>query len=524
MADQGGGVRRSGASRKIKVAMELRPALEGFAGIPQETRLEFAAFAHSNVIEPVGVLNPQVRRSAPGIPFKSQVAFAARHKQYARLSRHVISYDESPVLSRFDRIKLAIEDRIQHHSTGVGALFGLSEDVRRFVPDGFENFLWTRLFSKTLPVSDFNAVTSKDFWTLRTAWSTAQRAGLFWNVFPAFRFADADVFVSQTPWPGRVVGGAIPVVRYHDAIPIFFPQYITDKVIHQFTHYQALVKNMRRGAKFVCVSRAVANDLLKMFPQAEGQVDVIYNVASHQYFVADAPAHEVSEIIRARSDKETCPKFLTVRERDNFYTKHAEPSKLRFLLTVSTIEPRKNHGRLIAAWELLRRTRYPDLKLVIVGTLGWDYEKIVDSMRGHIERGSIFHLSGVPSPDLRMLYRFADAVVCPSYAEGFDLSGVEAMLCGGAVVASDIPVHREVYERCASYFDPLSTRACFDRIGEVLEPAIKKSAELRVLGPPYAKRYSRESILPQWENYFERLRSERSKIGVEASDRSMANS
>ena len=110
-----------------------------------------------------------------------------------------------------------------------------------------------------------------------------------------------------------------------------------------------------------------------------------------------------------------------------------------------------------------------------------------------------------------MLYRFADAVVCPSYAEGFDLSGVEAMLSGGVVVASDIPVHREVYEHCATYFDPFSTMACFNRLKEALDPDNKKPREMRIEGQRYAKRFSRDAILPKWEAYFESLIVQRSR-------------
>jgi len=63
----------------------------------------------------------------------------------------------------------------------------------------------------------------------------------------------------------------------------------------------------------------------------------------------------------------------------------------------------------------------------------------------------VFLLNNVPADDLRVLYRHAAATVCPSLAEGFDFSGVEAMRCGGVVLASDIPVHREVYQDAAHY-------------------------------------------------------------------------
>ena len=73
-----------------------------------------------------------------------------------------------------------------------------------------------------------------------------------------------------------------------------------------------------------------------------------------------------------------------------------------------------------------------------------------------MERGDVFLVADVPSADLRLLYKHARATVCPSFGEGFDFSGVEAMKSGGAVVASDIAVHREIYADAAEYCNPYS--------------------------------------------------------------------
>ena len=62
-------------------------------------------------------------------------------------------------------------------------------------------------------------------------------------------------------------------------------------------------------------------------------------------------------------------------------------SDLDYLLTVSTIEPRKNHALLTTAWERLKYHRMPGLKLVIVGNLGWGHEPILDVFRPWVERG-----------------------------------------------------------------------------------------------------------------------------------------
>ena len=131
---------------------------------------------------------------------------------------------------------------------------------------------------------------------------------------------------------------------------------------------------------------------------------------------------------------------------------------------VSTLEPRKNHLCLLAAWHALRLKNDTQLKLVLVGSAGWGNDAILREMRPFIDQGSVFVLSGVPAAELRALYKHAAVTVCPSLAEGFDFSGVEAMCSGGVVVASDIAVHREVYADAALYFDPYSVEGLTARI------------------------------------------------------------
>jgi hypothetical protein len=84
------------------------------------------------------------------------------------------------------------------------------------------------------------------------------------------------------------------------------------------------------------------------------------------------------------------------------------------------------------------------------------------------------------------------------------------MRCGGLVVASDIPVHREVYEDAAEYFDPYSTIGAVTALKKVLyEPDSPQVQErLRLRGEEVSSRYLPEKILPQWEKFLERIVSD----------------
>ena len=276
---------------------------------------------------------------------------------------------------------------------------------------------------------------------------------------------------------------------------------------HQRHHYCSLVNSAKTGV-FVCASEATRQDLLKLFPKIENKTTVINDIVSGSYFEDQGTPRQISEIIRSRIDPLTEPKFLMTQEKVAFYQQNLKPESLRYLMAVGTIEPRKNHLRLISAWENLRSTVDPDLKLILIGTLGWSNDKIMTAMKSWQERGQLFHLSAVPSPNLRLLYNNAAAVVAPSVAEGFDYSGVEAMLSGGVVAASDIPVHREVYGDACQYFNPYSTSQCARAIEELIASENESHRNTMVArGLKHAQKYQKENITPRWEAFFDRVRA-----------------
>ncbi len=178
---------------------------------------------------------------------------------------------------------------------------------------------------------------------------------------------------------------------------------------------------------------------------------------------------------------------------------------------VSTIEPRKNHLSLLSAWESLRTSFDPDLQLVLVGSIGWESEPIMRRLKPWLKRGGLHLLEDVPAQELRLLYRHARCVVCPSVYEGFDFSGVEAMRCGGVVLASDIPVHRDVYGAASEYFNPYSVDDLEQALVRLMSPAAaSRRAELIEEGERVSLQYTPERILPQWHGFLnERVRARR---------------
>lgn len=148
----------------------------------------------------------------------------------------------------------------------------------------------------------------------------------------------------------------------------------------------------------------------------------------------------------------------------------------RFLLTVGTLEPRKNLERLLNAQaRVYERTRVP---LFLVGPYGWRAKPVLTrlSRMGRAARW----LGPVQDGTLARLYQKASAVVQYSLDEGFDYTVAEALYFGRPLILSDIPVHREVARDLACYVSPLAPEQLAWTIQEVLawtECRIKEHVE-----------------------------------------------
>ena len=158
-----------------------------------------------------------------------------------------------------------------------------------------------------------------------------------------------------------------------------------------------------------------------------------------------------------------------------------------FVLAVGTLEPRKNHTRLIEAFGRVAAGR-PDLTLVLAGARGWMEDGILSAARSSPVAARIRLLGFVPDQDLPELYRMAAAVAYPSLHEGFGLPVLEAMASGAPVLTSQVSALPEVAGEAAVLVDPLSVDSIASGLTVVLEPA--RSEQLRAAGPERARRFT----------------------------------
>lgn len=201
----------------------------------------------------------------------------------------------------------------------------------------------------------------------------------------------------------------------HDAIPIDYPHLVGEKAPE---HHRQMIRTAAEHADCMIFNSAYTRDSVSAVMQGLGR--------------ACPPALVRSLPLPAA--------FIDVE------TGVAELSGTRYFLAVSTIEPRKNYALLLRVWQHFVATMGAAAPhLVIVGSPGNEAGSILAPLESDSALASrVHHVVGLSSPALASLLLGAAGMLCPSLAEGFGLSLLEASAMGVPAIATDIPAHREV--------------------------------------------------------------------------------
>ena len=169
-----------------------------------------------------------------------------------------------------------------------------------------------------------------------------------------------------------------------------------------------------------------------------------------------------------------------------------------YILSLGTLEPRKNIDTLIKGFaRLVQEQNLKDLHLVLVGTHGWQYEKIFDeiSKSGSVKDRIIF-TGYVDDADLAALYSAALVFVYPSFYEGFGLPPLEAMQCGTPVITSNTSSLPEVVGDAGIMLDPKDTDGLCHSIFEIYgQSALRESMSRK--SSEQAKKFSWEKCIQE---------------------------
>ena len=165
-----------------------------------------------------------------------------------------------------------------------------------------------------------------------------------------------------------------------------------------------------------------------------------------------------------------------------------------YFVTVGTIEARKNHLLLLQLWRRMVETLGSATpKLLVVGQRGWECENVIDLLeRCEALRDVVIEVPDASDADLATYMHYAQALLFPSFVEGYGLPLVEALSAGVPVIASDLEVFRELAGSRPTYLDPLDGLGWLRAITSVASPA----------RGPHDRAHLQPFSAPRWSDHF----------------------
>lgn len=223
-------------------------------------------------------------------------------------------------------------------------------------------------------------------------------------------------------------------ITLYDMIPILFPQYFEPRMIDNFNN---IINSLRPDDWVLAISQCTKNDFCHYLDFDPSRVFVTPLAASERFYRCN------NEVNKAAVRKKYCI------------------TSAPYILSVCTLEPRKNIDHTIRCFiKTIQEQHISDLNLVLVGTKGWNFDKVFSEISKSPKMANRIIVTGyVPDEDLAPLYSDAMMFVYPSLYEGFGLPPLEAMQCGIPVITSNTSSLPEVVGSAGIMIDPLDKDA-----------------------------------------------------------------
>ena len=199
---------------------------------------------------------------------------------------------------------------------------------------------------------------------------------------------------------------------------------------------QQLADNLRRAHRIIAVSEATRQDAMRLLGIPPEKIVTIHSGVATAFFNVSSEA------------------VADVRNRYRLQRK--------FILSVGTIEPRKNLSLLVDAYRDLPATMQEEFELVLAGPMGWANQETIAKVR------SVRYLGYVPERDIAALTGAATVFAYPSLYEGFGFPVAQAMAAGVPVVTANVSALPEIAGDAASLVDPRSQAEVRDAINRLL--------------------------------------------------------
>jgi glycosyltransferase involved in cell wall biosynthesis len=242
-----------------------------------------------------------------------------------------------------------------------------------------------------------------------------------WEQYPYF----APVFDTVRQFGGRIV------TVIYDLIPLRMPEFCSAGLVAVFQQWIGLA--VQHSDMLLCISRAVRDDVRAYIAEQD---------LPHQNTLRLEYWHLGADIMPQPRDVHVRP-LVAELVADQVHP---------LFLMVGTIEPRKGHAVVLDAFELLW-ARGSQVRLCLAGKEGWEVDALMARIRLHPELGRrLYFIERFSDAEINLCYATAHGLIAASVAEGYGLPIVEAAQHQVPVLATDIPVFREVAGTGARYF------------------------------------------------------------------------
>lgn len=239
------------------------------------------------------------------------------------------------------------------------------------------------------------------------------------------------------------------VVTISDLTTFLFPE--THNLINRLVHQRKLSWASQYADRVIAISEATKQDIIEIGDIPASRIDVVP-------LGCGVPRELITDLSTEQAQRVAIRYGL-------------EPN--RYILSVGTIEPRKNQLELLRAFQSIQE-RFPEYTLVFAGKPGWKTRAIEQEFRAAEQQGQVQILGFVPDQDLAALYRGAAVMAYPSLYEGFGHPIVEAMVAGTPVLTSNVSSMPEVAGDAAVLVDPHERKSIQQGLEKLLS-----SSELR---------------------------------------------
>ena len=275
------------------------------------------------------------------------------------------------------------------------------------------------------------------------------------------------------------VGNIPSVLTIHDLSFIHHPEAFTPSLLNYLN--KEVPSSVARAHHILADSLATKMDLIDIWQVPKEKLTVVYSGVNSSF----RPVTDKEEIDRIR--------------------KKYELGDIPFILSVGTLQPRKNYEMLIRAFRPVVESF--DHQLVIVGGLGWMYEQIQREVERQGLGQDVKLIGSVDDRDLPVLYSQASLFVFPSLYEGFGLPILEAMACGVPVISSDASSLPEVAGDAGLLVAPKDQELWTESIIQLLNDSTRRT-KMVAAGYLQARKFSWSKAAEQVLNIYHKVLSE----------------